>query len=378
MCKSNYSRRTQKDPAVSQHKPRWLLQKGGTSHHHPATACTYDDIKLVASFLDDPDKAVRTEALNALRPFTNIWKFKIKIQEYIPKIMELVVNNWDGNLQAAGLRLMNAMNVPDHSHPLLKRLLPNLMNVLLMANTVAKVQVLKLLSAMAQKEDLLIDILNCQAPPDFLSFFLPSLPEHLLYEMLVFVEQLSEGRLTPQYQSTQWQYNDLSLHTVIFGDNTHLSDRLLALVVHPEEEVQLQACRAILSLRLNKDGNRVISNLPFSTDISAHNIASTRSNQPNLLPFDPSISSSPATSSVTEDSSCAGSPTDDAGHNFQPLQSTNGSSQNSYPSQSSGNHFRPLHSSTMSTNSSIPVIVGPTDAFQPIAAACSDDDSDNG
>ncbi|KAJ7332916.1 hypothetical protein JRQ81_015096 [Phrynocephalus forsythii] len=130
-----------------------------------ANACTNDDIKLIASFLDDGDKATKTEALNALKAFTVVWRFKIKIQEYVPKIIELVTTHWDMNLQVAGLKLLNALHIPDNTHSLLRRLLPNFMEILLMANTLAKVQVLKFLSTLAQEEDMLYDIMNCRAPP---------------------------------------------------------------------------------------------------------------------------------------------------------------------------------------------------------------------
>lgn len=62
------------------------------------------------------------------------------MQEYVPKIIELVTSNWDMNLQVAGLKLLNALHIPNNTHSLLRRLLPNFMEILLMANTLAKVQ----------------------------------------------------------------------------------------------------------------------------------------------------------------------------------------------------------------------------------------------
>ncbi|XP_060087524.1 armadillo repeat-containing protein 12-like [Heteronotia binoei] len=457
-----------------------------------ASSCSYDDIKLVASFLDDPDNAVKTEALNALKAFTSIWKFKIKIQEYIPKITELVVRNRDGNLQAAGLRLMNGLDISNRAYIILKRLLPDFMDILLMADTSAKVQVLKLLSTMAQKEDLLYDILNSQAKPEFLSLFQPSLPENLLYEMLVFVEQLNERRLAPEYQSIHWQYNNLSLHNIIFGENSRLSDRLIALIIHPEEEVQVQACKVVFSLHLNKEESKVIGSISLGADISIHPIDSALCNPPfspiitssptiNNVIFDvpivdvpsgghlsddagqnvqpspatsnvivdapsgghppddagqniqpspatsnaivdaPSgghppddagqnVQPSPATSNVIVDAPSGGHPPDDAGQNvqpspaasnvivdapsgglppddasqnFQPLQVTNDTSQTFQPLQSTGDNVQAVNSSSVSSHTvdntinSSPVLAEPTDAFQPIATAYSDEDSDN-
>ncbi|KAG8132190.1 hypothetical protein E2320_010070, partial [Naja naja] len=161
-----------------------------------ASACTYEDIILVASFLDDSDMGVKIQTMHALKAFAGIWKFRIRIQ----------------------------------------------------------VQILKFLSTLAQKEELLFDIMNCQVHPEFLSLFQPSQLGSLLFELLVLVERLCEGRLTPHYQSGHWQYNELSLHEVLFGNNSRLADCLLSLIIHPEEEVQIQACRVILKLQLNEEG----------------------------------------------------------------------------------------------------------------------------
>ncbi|ETE71124.1 putative protein C6orf81, partial [Ophiophagus hannah] len=168
-----------------------------------ASGCTNDDIKLVASFLDDGDKETKTETLNALKAFTVVWKFKIKIQEYVPQIIEIVTSNWDNNLQLAGLKLLNALHIPDHTHTSLRTQLTNFMDILLTANTSTKVQVLKFLHTLIEKEDLLYDIMNCQVPADFLNLFQTSHPGNLLCEMLAFVERLSEVRQSPQYQSMQ-------------------------------------------------------------------------------------------------------------------------------------------------------------------------------
>nr|XP_056701357.1 armadillo repeat-containing protein 12 [Euleptes europaea] len=221
-----------------------------------ATACTCDDIVLVASFLDDEDMGIKIQALNALKAFAGILKFKIKIQEFVPQILEMIANFWDNDMHIAGLRLLNGLQLPVQTHSLLKKLLPSLMDILQLGSPVAKVQVLKFLSTLAQKEDLLYDIMNCQVHADFLTLFQPYHPGNLLFEMLVFVERLSEGRLTPHYQSVNWQYNELSLHEVLFGEDSRLSDRLLSLIIHPEEEVQIQACRVILKLQLS-DGTEI-------------------------------------------------------------------------------------------------------------------------
>ncbi|XP_039179328.1 armadillo repeat-containing protein 12-like isoform X3 [Crotalus tigris] len=284
-----------------------------------ANGCTNDDIKLVASFLDDKDKETKTETLNALKAFTAVWKFKIKIQEYVPKIIETVTSNWDNNLQIAGLKLLNGLHIPDYTHTLLRTQLTNFMDILLTANTLTK------------------------APTDFLNLFQTSQPGNLLYEMLVLLERLSEGRQSPQYLSMQWDYNKNSLHEIIFGDNSRLSERLLALIVHPEEDVQTQACKVILSLKINKEESRISSGHTLGSEPSAYPLESTRQSQianASLVdqPLVPTTESSSDTSHIENggsfhplmgtDETSGGSfhpllGTDETGHSFSPLQRAN-------------------------------------------------------
>ncbi|XP_012317021.1 armadillo repeat-containing protein 12 isoform X3 [Aotus nancymaae] len=208
-----------------------------------ASACTTDDIVLVGYMLDDRDSSVKTQALNTLKAFSGIRKFRLKIQEHAIKVLELISTIWDVELHVAGLRLLNNLPLPDYVHPQLRRVMPALMEILQSDNILAQVQAIRLLSYLAQKNDLLYDILNCQ----------PTQPGSLLYEVLVFAERLSEGRNAPHYRAVKWHYNEQSLHESLFGAETRLADRLLALVIHPEEDVQIQACKVIVSLQYPQD-----------------------------------------------------------------------------------------------------------------------------
>lgn len=92
-----------------------------------------------------------------------------------------------------------------------------------------------------------------QVHSNFLSLFQSSQPGSLLFEVLVFAERLSEGRNSTHYRAVKWHYNEQSLHEALFGDESRLADRLLSLVIHPEEEVQIQACKVIVSLQCPQD-----------------------------------------------------------------------------------------------------------------------------
>ncbi|XP_010387964.1 armadillo repeat-containing protein 12 isoform X2 [Rhinopithecus roxellana] len=218
-----------------------------------ASACTTDDIVLLGYMLDDKDNSVKTQALNTLKAFSGIRKFRLKIQEHSIKVLELISTIWDTELHIAGLRLLNNLPLPDYVHPQLRRVMPALMEILQSDYILAQVQAVRLLSYLAQKNDLLYDILNCKVHSNFLNLFQPTQPGSLLYEVLVFAERLSEGRNAPHYRAVKWHYNEQSLHESLFGEESRLADRLLALVIHPEEDVQIQACKVIVSLQYPQD-----------------------------------------------------------------------------------------------------------------------------
>ncbi|XP_012502111.1 PREDICTED: armadillo repeat-containing protein 12 [Propithecus coquereli] len=218
-----------------------------------ASACTTDDIVLVGSMLEDKDNSVKIQALNSLKAFSGIRKFRLKIQEHSIKVLELISTVWDTELHVAGLRLLNNLPLPDYVHPQLRRVMPALMEILQSDHILAQVQAVRLLSYLAQKNDLLYDILNCQVHSNFLNLFQSTKPGSLLFEVLVFAERLSEGQNASHYRAVKWHYNEQSLHEALFGDESRLADRLLALVIHPEEDVQIQACRVIVSLQCPPD-----------------------------------------------------------------------------------------------------------------------------
>nr|XP_023422460.1 armadillo repeat-containing protein 12 isoform X3 [Cavia porcellus] len=94
-----------------------------------ASACSTDDIRLLGDMLDDDNKSVKIQALNALKAFSGIRKFRLKIQEHTIKVLELISTIWDTELHVAGLRLLNNLPLPDFVHPQLRRVMPSLMEI---------------------------------------------------------------------------------------------------------------------------------------------------------------------------------------------------------------------------------------------------------
>lgn len=57
----------------------------------------------------------------------------------MPKILEMITVLWDADIHVAGLRLLNGLPWPNHMQPLLKKLLPTLMDILQMGTNLAQV-----------------------------------------------------------------------------------------------------------------------------------------------------------------------------------------------------------------------------------------------
>lgn len=182
------------------------------------------------------------------------------------------------------------------------------------------------------------------------------------------------GRLSPQYQSVQWQYNDNSLHETIFGDNSRLPDRLLALIIHPEEDVQAQACKVIPSLRLNREESKVANGPPFGANLSSHPLESTRISQVtdsdhSNRPFVFSAYPSDATDTDISFHTTHG----EGARSFYPLQGTDETGDSFYPLQRVDHSFHPLEN--ISVNSSGRVLEDSLGSFHPPpAASLSDSD----
>ncbi|EHB07828.1 hypothetical protein GW7_00641 [Heterocephalus glaber] len=154
-----------------------------------ASAGTTDDIRLLGDMLDDSNTSVKIQALNALKAFSGIRKFRLKIQEHTIKVLELISTIWDTELHIAGLRLNN-LALPDFVHPQLRRVMPTLMEIVQSDHILPQVQAIRLMSYLVQKNDLLYDILNFQVHSNFLNLFQSTQPGSLLLEVLVFAERL--------------------------------------------------------------------------------------------------------------------------------------------------------------------------------------------
>uniref|UniRef100_A0A8B9DD38 Armadillo repeat-containing domain-containing protein n=2 Tax=Anser cygnoides TaxID=8845 RepID=A0A8B9DD38_ANSCY len=92
--------------------------------------CSPEHIQLVASCLDDHNGDTKVQALNTLRAFATRSLFTARVQDFYPKILDLVISSRDTEVQVAALRLLNALPVPPNIEPLLRRAVPNLLGFL--------------------------------------------------------------------------------------------------------------------------------------------------------------------------------------------------------------------------------------------------------
>ncbi|XP_021233059.1 armadillo repeat-containing protein 12 isoform X2 [Numida meleagris] len=228
--------------------------------------CSPEDLQLLLSCVDDPSKDTQIQALNALRAFATQHELKPQIQ--------VALSTCDVPTRVAGLRLLNVLEVPPEAEPLLCQELPTLLHFLQQEDDGTQLQVLRLLTALSRREDFLHHILSCQVPENFLTTLQTSLSGPVLYELLLLLEVLHEGCTQPRRTAVHNSTDTCSLHEALFGDSSRLAELLLATFVHPEEEVQLQACRVILSLQFCTPG-RNLAATTTTTTLSDHSFTTT-------------------------------------------------------------------------------------------------------
>ncbi|MEE6492903.1 hypothetical protein FKM82_016667 [Ascaphus truei] len=215
-------------------------------------SCPDDLIDLVASMLQDEEKGIKIQVLNTLRAFAKHKTKREKMQEYVPPVTELMTSVWDSELHVATLKLLNKLPLRSSCFPLLRKSIPCIMKILQSQCSQAQIEAARLLIRLSRKEELLYDVLNCQVFPDFLNLFNTSLPADMTREMLHLLQTLCAGCSSPIYQALSWTYNDDSLCEALFGEVSHLADNLLSLIMHTDEDVQIEVSKIIVTLQHSK------------------------------------------------------------------------------------------------------------------------------
>jgi len=97
----------------------------------------------------------------------------------------------------------------------------------------------------------------------------------VLYELLLQLEVLHKGCAQPWCTAVHGSTDTFSLHKALFMDTLWLAELLLAAFLQPKEEVQLQACRVILSLQFCTPGHSLAATTTTTTTLSDHSFTTT-------------------------------------------------------------------------------------------------------
>ncbi|XP_077598849.1 armadillo repeat-containing protein 10 [Stigmatopora nigra] len=205
----------------------------------------YDGIAIIGGFLSDSAQEVKVQALHVLNNLCMNVENQEQLKVYVPQVLELMkMSPVNSDLQLGVLRLLTNLSVTDKHHHLLKDAVAPLLSLLVVGNVSVQVQTLKVLVNLSSNPDMLDDIVQAQAPASIMLLFDVQMASSVLQRLLTFASNLRAWRPSEQVAKEQQLQRD-SLFRVVLDQSPELNRRLVALLSHPDREIQAQAARIL-------------------------------------------------------------------------------------------------------------------------------------
>ncbi|XP_030072264.1 armadillo repeat-containing protein 10 [Microcaecilia unicolor] len=204
-------------------------------------------LSVIGKSLSDPSMEVRVKALNALNNLSMNSKNQEHIQVYISEICSgVALSPLNSDLLLAGLRLLTNMSVTNDYHQMMSHTIPSLLHMLSAGNKTTQIQVLKVLVNLSANPAMTRDLLRVQVPSSLISLFDSCMNIDVLLRALTFVANLNDNLKSQSCSADISQYSAESLYYLFFGESG-FSQRLAALLLHPDVEVKGQVARIMTS-----------------------------------------------------------------------------------------------------------------------------------
>ncbi|XP_077453647.1 armadillo repeat-containing protein 10 [Stigmatopora argus] len=204
-----------------------------------------DGIAIIGGFLSDSAQEVKVQTLNVLNNLCMNTQNQEQLKVYVPQVLELMeMSPVNSDLQLGALRLLTNLSVTDKHHHLLKDAVAPLLSLLVVGSVSVQVQTMKVLVNLSSNPDMLDDIVQAQAPTSIMPLFDTQMASPVLLRLLTFVANLRAWRPSEQVAKEQWLQRD-SLFRVMLDQSSEFNRRLVALLSHPDREIQAQVARIL-------------------------------------------------------------------------------------------------------------------------------------
>ncbi|XP_063304224.1 armadillo repeat-containing protein 10 [Pelobates fuscus] len=204
-----------------------------------------DGIRIIGEALSDLNYEVKVKALNTLNNLSmNVQNQKL-IKDFLHGVCEMITSAaLNSELQLAGLRLLINMSVTNSHHNHFIAYISFFLTLLAEGNRYTQIHASKVLVNLSDNPSMAAPLLHSKGSSLLSALFDSCVHTDILSRVLRFAANVSEN-LESAHHCNGHNYDENSLHTLLFGDSALLKMNLSSLSEHPEVEVKEQAARLI-------------------------------------------------------------------------------------------------------------------------------------
>ncbi|XP_072509259.1 armadillo repeat-containing protein 10 isoform X2 [Notamacropus eugenii] len=197
-----------------------------------------DGLLIIGNLLKDPNPKVKEKALNALNNLSMNIQNQKEIQVYLSQVCEETFSSpLNSDVQLAGLRLLTNMTVTNDYQHLIANSISSLFDLLSLGNENTKIQTLKVLLNLSANPAMTKELLSVQVSSSLISLFDGNMEKEILLRALTLFANLKDNIKQKENAFAQNQFNNTSLFSLLYGESTECTEKLLSLACHHDVDV---------------------------------------------------------------------------------------------------------------------------------------------
>ncbi|XP_068962652.1 armadillo repeat-containing protein 10-like isoform X1 [Petaurus breviceps papuanus] len=208
-----------------------------------------DGLLVIGNILKDPNPKVKEKALNALNNLSMNIQNQREIKVHLSQICEETLSSpLNSDVQLAGLRLLTNMTVTNDYQHLIANSISGLFDLLCVGNENTKIQTLKVLLNLSANPAMTKELLNVQVSSSLISLFDGNVEREILLRVLTLFANLKDSIKQKENAFVQHSFNNTSLFSLLYGESTECTEKLLALACHHDVNVKEKVAKILTIL----------------------------------------------------------------------------------------------------------------------------------
>ncbi|XP_018415934.1 PREDICTED: armadillo repeat-containing protein 10 [Nanorana parkeri] len=239
------------DPSVQEQVLVTLCNSAAFSANHDIIR-NLDGIKTISRFLSHPSPKIKAKALNALNNLSMNLQNQQQIKDFLRDVCnDITSSSLNSEVQQAGLRLAINMSVTDNYHDYLADYIPYFFSILVDGDETTQIHTVKVLVNLSANPSMTTILLSSKVPSSLTNLFGSNTKRDILIRALTFAANLSENLDRQQHSNGYCHYEDYSLYSLLFRDQTVFQENLVALLQYPDKDIKELAARLVSPQKWN-------------------------------------------------------------------------------------------------------------------------------